>query len=314
MRIQKFDSGLKVLAPAKINLFLELVGKRPDGYHDLETVMLAVDLCDELRIEPHPKEILVEVITPIHGRTSSIWNIPSGRDNLVFRALELLRQELGIRDGLRVQLFKRIPAQAGMGGGSSDVAAALVAGCWMWTKRLEWNLVRSIASRLGSDINFFLESHLGSSWLAFCTGRGEIVRPKPLLERLHFAIVQPPKGCSTVAVFRQIRLKSEKRDSSVVLRALGLGNLSQLGGSLYNGLEEAASLESDWIGRSRDYFLTESVQGHLLSGSGSARFALCSSRRTALTVSKRVGARLSFAVAASSWHTPPIEAQLRALG
>lgn len=313
MRIHRVGRTLWIEAPCKLNLFLEVIGKRPDGYHDLETIMIAVDLCDLLAFEATPRNLSLTVRTAASHDRRLACSIPADSNNIVCRALERLKQELKIEAGMSIELFKRIPAEAGLGGGSSDAAAALIAGCFLWKGFVDHQLVHEIASSLGSDINFFLESHRQSSWLARCTGRGERVEPLILRGPLHFAIVQPPEGCSTVAVFRQFRLKGEKSDSRALASVLMKGNLSQLGSSLHNGLEEAASRESYWIERTRERFRTESVLGDQLSGSGSARFALCANRRSALAVSKRTGATMSFSAAASSWHTPSIEAQLRAL-
>ncbi|MGL5096908.1 MAG: 4-(cytidine 5'-diphospho)-2-C-methyl-D-erythritol kinase, partial [Planctomycetia bacterium] len=162
--MQDADDRLTVFAPAKVNLHLEVLGKRRDGYHELETLFLAVSLFDELEFHPAPP-----------GVTTLECDVPhlgTGRENLVVRAVELVRRETGRNDGVRLVLTKRIPLQAGLGGGSSDAAAA-IAGLDRWWK-LGWSKERqaSLGAELGSDVSFFFYSPA-----AVGRGRGEKLTP-----------------------------------------------------------------------------------------------------------------------------------------
>lgn len=149
---------IRILAHAKVNLCLEVLGKRSDGYHEVATVMQAIDLADELTVEP--------------SETLSLeCNVPalSGPDNLVLRAASLLRHETGSTDGARITLNKTIPVAAGLGGGSSNAAATLIGLDQLWCLNLSTEDLTRIGTSLGSDVPFFLQSN----GTAIATGRGE---------------------------------------------------------------------------------------------------------------------------------------------
>src|SRR5438045_6147000 len=166
-----FDAGpdgLVIAAPAKVNLFLEVLTKRPDGFHELETLMAAVDLFDTLEVRPGPAgEIDLECDPP---------GLPTGPENLVYAAADRLRRRAG-RPGLgaAVRLTKRIPTRAGLAGGSSDAAATRVGLNRVWDLGLGKPEVAAVAAEVGSDVPFFVDG-LPAAW---CTGRGEVVTPEP---------------------------------------------------------------------------------------------------------------------------------------
>ncbi len=167
---------LTVLAPAKINLVLEVLGKRDDGYHEIRSIMQTVDFCDSLTFTLHT-EIIMECNEPAL-RTSG---------NLVLRAAELLRERAGYKEGARIILSKSIPVSAGLGGGSSDAASTLIALNTVWKLGLTVDDLASIASELGSDVPFFIYSGL-----ALIKGRGEIVIPLPATCPMWFVLLFPP--------------------------------------------------------------------------------------------------------------------------
>lgn len=321
--------------PCKVNLFLEVLGKRPDGYHDLDTIMLAVDCCDVLRIRAaKDSQIHLSVLfapDPWDGQSPKrfsdddlAWDIPSDERNLVVRALNRLRSELAAETGLEVELTKRIPAQAGLGGGSADAAAALVLGSLVWSGRLNWSLICEIAASLGSDLNFFLEGWSGQRWTARCAGRGEQIQPVPNAADQHIVIVHPPQGCSTAEIFRNLTDQSLHppqsagslpRNSDEMLQALALGQNERLGALLYNRLDLAARPRNPWIDRTAKWFDRYKPLGQCLSGSGSARFCLCSNRQEA----EKIGSELALlnesrVFVASTWHSPSIQEQTEQLG
>ena len=159
--------GLVIAAPAKLNLFLEIRGKRPDGYHDLETLMVAVDLFDTLELHPDSHgAITLECDPP---------GLPTGPDNLVWKAADALRRAVNRPElGAAIRLTKRIPAQAGLAGGSSDAASTLLGLNRVWNLGLATADLAAVAAGVGSDVAFFLD--LPAAW---CTGRGEVVTPEP---------------------------------------------------------------------------------------------------------------------------------------
>jgi 4-diphosphocytidyl-2-C-methyl-D-erythritol kinase len=337
-RPQTGQAGWRITTPAKINLFLEVLGKRPDGYHDLDTVMLAIDLTDTLEIYPAESDQLslevdlsdAQVVSNQElAREDKAWEIPSHgsglHGNLVLRALESLRQHLDScagaspraqMRGAHVILKKRIPSQAGLGGGSSDAAAALVLGSLLWQDRYEPQVLGGLASRLGSDINFFLEGHNGLNWTARCTQRGQIVQPIENNLAIHGLIVHPPMGCSTAQVFSLVRQSIADRKQAQSPEALleCLINLpenphstARLSRLLYNRLGEAAVQTTEWVQRTAQRIDRYKPYSQCLSGSGSARFCLLPDRAQAETIAAQLQREGDFrAYPFTTWTSPSI--------
>jgi 4-diphosphocytidyl-2-C-methyl-D-erythritol kinase len=326
MKIDRLDpdpssSGLRCQVPCKINLFLEVLGKRPDGYHDLDTVMLGVDLCDELtlRAQPQPAiELTLEETSAILPDPSTP-SIPTDDRNLVVRALKRLQASLGIQQGARVTLTKRIPVQAGLGGGSADAAAALVIGSLVWTGQLHMPILHDLAKELGSDLNFFLEGWLDGHWTARCLGRGERVEPVLNPQCQYVVIAHPPQGCDTASIFRVLaRWNADSahasdavlRNSDEMLERLALGQSDHVGGLLYNRLELAARECNSWVERSARRFDRYNPLGQCLTGSGSARFCLCSTSEEAEKIASELRSFRDYRVyTASTWVSQSIEEQ-----
>jgi 4-diphosphocytidyl-2-C-methyl-D-erythritol kinase len=264
MIVRRVDGGLEALAPAKLNLFLEVRGKRPDGYHELETLMVAVDLHDALRVAEGPS-----------GRIDFRCDdpsLPTGPDNLVVRAAERLRSASGTDRGATIELRKAIPAGAGLGGGSSDAAATLAALDLLWDLRTPPDRLDALAGEIGSDVAFFLHAPA-----AVCRGRGELVEPIPAAGPLHFVLVCPPFGVATAEVYRRVQVPERPRPIGPVLEAFRLGDPTALGPSLFNRLEPAAVALAPALGRVGEALATlgPGLLGSGLSGSGSAWFGLC---------------------------------------
>src|SRR4030042_6633058 len=167
---------MKYLAPAKINLVLEVLGKRDDGYHELRSLVQTISLCDVISLEP-TDVISLECSEPVL-QTS---------DNLAIRAAELLRQVSGCQKGARIKLQKRIPWGAGLGGGSSDAATTLVALNRLWELKLKTSELIELAARLGSDVPFFIHGGAG-----LVEGRGEKVTPLEAVAPRWFVLLIPP--------------------------------------------------------------------------------------------------------------------------
>lgn len=181
------------IAPAKLNLGLKILRRRPDGYHDIVSVLQTVDLCDRLVFTPAATgETLVCADRP---------DVPDGPDNLVYRAVEILRRATGARHGVRVDLVKRIPAGAGLGGGSSNAAAALRALDRLWGTRLGPERLAALAAELGSDVPFFL-----TGGTAVATGRGERIRPVDWEGDFWYVLVYPGFPVSTAWAYRNVRI------------------------------------------------------------------------------------------------------------
>ena len=254
-----------VRCPAKINLFLDVVRRRPDGYHDIDTVMQAIDLFDELEIEPRRDGALT--------LACSDPTLPTDERNLVVRAAAALREATGCRAGARMRLTKRIPTQAGLGGGSSDAAGALVGLNAAWGLGLPADQLRDVAAGVGSDVPFFL---LGGT--ARCTGRGEQVEPVAGAAQCHYVLVCPHVKVSTAAAYRKLRfpLTPTGLDASMCVYNLVEGNVETVGRCLYNRLEDPAFSIHPMLSDAKSGLAECGVfAGVCMTGSGSALFGLC---------------------------------------
>jgi len=302
MRFRRVGPSLVVHTPAKLNLFLELLGKRKDGYHELETLMVAVDLIDTLTFtEEDSNEIRLQCSglgTGKRGSTSAVdptsaetggEGIPLGSDNLVVKAAQLLREHAGVERGIRIALVKRIPPAAGLAGGSSDAAATLMALNRFWNLRLGVAELQRLASQLGSDVAFFVD---GTS-AAVCHGRGEIIEPLDVPLGLHFVIVRPRTGLSTALVYKHAQVPAKRKSVHDLAVALRAGQVGVAGRLLYNALLAPAERLNPEVNRLQSLFSSLPVLGHQLSGSGTAYFGLCQTARQARSLAGRLrGARV----------------------
>jgi 4-diphosphocytidyl-2-C-methyl-D-erythritol kinase len=249
-----------VSAAAKINLFLEILGKRSDGFHELQSLLLAVNLCDELEFSPSDSGISL---------TTDVPGLSTGPDNLICKAAELLRQRTGCQRGAVIRLTKRIPWAAGLGGGSSDGAAALAGLNVLWNLKLTLAELSALGAELGSDVPFFLNGHC-----CWATGRGEILQPVPMTRVWNFLLVKPPEGLSTADVYRRVNVPSAPVDGTRIRAALQAGDLQELGAALHNRLQEAAFELSPSVAALHARLQQSGAVGCLMSGSGSCLFAL----------------------------------------
>jgi len=283
MHVRSTTAGLEVLAPAKLNLFLEVLDNRHDGFHEIETLMVPIGLFDTLHFHDAPPGSIVltcQATAPFGG---SAEQLPAGPENIVFRAVDLVRRRFGVAKGAHVRLMKRIPMAAGLAGGSSDAAAALVAICRLWKLELSRDELSRLAAELGSDVPFFL-----GRGAAVCRGRGERIEPVAGLGNLWFVVVKPPCGLSTADVYRACRASGCPRRVEMLIEALRAGRLARAALGLHNALQPAAEQLSPWVGRLSREFAALDCLGHKMSGSGTSYFGLCRHARHA----RRVAARL----------------------
>lgn len=271
MRLLRSGSRVTALAPAKLNLFFEVLGKRADGYHEIESLMCPIDLFDTLYLADDPSgQVRFECIAA-GARPAPVWaaDVPGDATNLVVRAVELLRQKTGTRRGVDIRLVKRIPTAAGLGGGSSDAAAALCGLNELWDLGLDQPELAAAAAELGSDVPFFL-----GDGPALCRGRGECVEPVAGLGRLDFVVVRPAVGLGTAQVYRACRPAAQPQSPGPLLAALRSRSRSA-GRLLLNRLEPAAASLSPEMERLRARLARLDLVGYAMSGSGSAWFGIC---------------------------------------
>jgi 4-diphosphocytidyl-2-C-methyl-D-erythritol kinase len=296
MHVRQGSSQIELLAPAKVNLFLEVLSRRADGFHEIETLMVPIDLCDTVAVAPSDDariQLDCRWSAGIAARRAaesadggSQWpTLPQGDQNLVVRVLKLFQQRAGAAQGARVRLVKRIPAAAGLGGASSDAAAALVAANRVWDVGWSREQLAELGSECGSDIPFFVHGTAG-----LCRGRGERIQPLYGLMKLHLVIVRPPAGLATADVYRQCRPAAQPRSVAPLVDAARHGRPALVGRWLFNRLQEAAIEVAPWMGRLPAMFDRLGCWGHQMSGSGSSYFGICRHGRHARSVAGRLRA------------------------
>lgn len=239
-----------VCAPAKLNLFLHIVGRRPDGYHLLESVFMLIDWCDTLHFELRPDNLI--------SREDLGSALP--QEDLVLRAARALQQFSGTAMGAHIAIDKRIPAQAGMGGGSSDAASTLLALNRLWNLNLGLDNLLAIGLKLGADVPFFLGGH--NAWVS---GIGEIMQPIAVPEA-RFVVVKPADGLETQRIFSHPLLK---RDSEPAIISGFAADAYSFG---CNDLQAVAQQLCPGIGQALNWLEHAGLNGRM-TGSGSAVFA-----------------------------------------
>ena len=239
-----------VAAPAQLNLFLHIVGQRPDGYHLLQSAFVLIDWCDTLHFESRPR-----------GQISrEDLSTPLPQDDLIVRAAKALQSACGTPLGAHISVQKHIPAQAGMGGGSSDAASTLLALNRLWNLGYTRTQLADIGLRLGADVPFFL---LGQH--AWVEGVGEKLTPLPL-PPMRFLVAKPPEGLDTRKIFSAPSLK---RDSEMSIMTDFAANTKGFG---RNDLQPVAEALCPSVRLAIDWLASLGLQGQM-TGSGSAVFA-----------------------------------------
>ena len=266
---------LEIRAAAKVNLALEVLGKRPDGYHEIATVMCAVDLHDRLMLET----------APTISFRSDDPDLPTDDRNLVVRAAHLLRDAAGIDAGARIELRKRIPVAAGLGGGSTDAAAALWGLNRLW--KLGWARGRlvDLAMRLGMDVPFFL-----GAGPALATGRGECLSPLGRMGGYALVLVNPCVGLSTREVYERVPVdwRREMAGSASVVAALRMRSAARVAASLVNHLEAIVEPLLPVVGKIKAALLAAGALGAVMSGSGPTVLGVARSLDHARQIRRRV--------------------------
>lgn len=311
---------VETFPPAKLNLFLEVLGKRSDGYHELETIMLAVEVRDAMRIQSTPEpQISLRCQWMPYGRAwgrrlgirkqletsdaRKVADLPPPEDNLVTKALSQFKSAFSMECGFQVDLNKHIPAGAGMGGASSDAASALLAAAKLCAIEPNDPKIFEIASKLGSDIPFFLgvpntnqaNSAEGKNAFraALAHGRGERLSSLQTAGTHFFVIVYPPHPLSTADVFRNCAPATQPKSSQNCVNAMasssGLSN--RLSQNLFNRLTEPARKMSRWIDETFRAMQLAGLEGVTMTGSGSACFAAAPSPSAARRAANRLASR-----------------------
>ena len=258
-----------VPAPAKLNLFLHITGRRPDGYHLLQSVFMLIDWCDTLHFEKRPGAAI----------SREDLTVPLPAQDLICRAARLLQQHTGCPDGVHISVNKQIPAQAGMGGGSSDAATCLLALNRLWNLKLDLVTLEKLGLQLGADVPFFLRGH--NAWVE---GIGEKITPIEL-PSAQFWVVKPPTGVETPKIFAHPDLKRDTNAATISVFAaetydFGHNDLQPIAQALCPDVEQALRVLNDAGFKAK------------MTGSGSAVFAHTMGKHSKVSVPDHFQARL----------------------
>lgn len=293
-------SKITVKAPAKVNFFLKVVGRRPDGYHDLVSVMQALELSDEVTVEESPGGINVACDSA---------DVPVGPENIAFGAARALLHEAGTTSGVNIRIKKKIPVAAGLGGGSSDAAATLIGINLLFGLGISRRRLRDIGLKLGADVPFFL------SWpFALAEGVGEVLRELPPPEETWLVVVNPGFPVSTKWVFGSLNFELTNNINSITLpqfegQALNAGLLASY---LHNDLERVTVVKYPRINELKERLVSEGALGALMSGSGPTVFGVFEGRSAAIDAAEKMAGPGLFVQATrtlSAWPEPQVVAR-----
>ncbi len=286
-----------LIAPAKINLYLEILGDRPDGYHELVMLLQSIELADQIHLRAIGTDtILIHCDHP---------QVPTDKINLAYRAVELMAREFPDAfakfGGVDITIKKHIPVAAGLAGGSTDAAAVLVGVDMMWHLGLTQPELQDLAAQLGSDVPFCL-----AGGTAIATGRGEQLSPLPDLDHLYVVLAKNRNlmistawayqtyrnqfGHSYVRDTESLESRAARVHSGPIVNAIYNKDGSQIGQLLHNDLEKVVLPTTPQVAQLREAFHSSGVLGTMMSGSGPSVFALCESETHAQEIQQKVRA------------------------
>ncbi len=261
-------------APAKLNIYLKVIGRRADGYHELVSIMAPVGLFDYIKLEVIRRQ---RITLSCQG-----LSVPDDAGNLVYRAAQNFLSRARINRGLSIKLTKNIPVAAGLGGGSSDAACTLRALNEMCSRPLSFHDLTELAVQLGADVPFFLYNGP-----CIARGIGDILEPIRKWPKFWYVIVKPPIGVSTAWVYGSLKLKlTEGEDYSILNRFEK--EPPDFTGMLKNDLETVTASRFPVIGAIKQYLIDAGAEGALMSGSGPSVFGVFNSENAALSAKEQL--------------------------
>ncbi|MFR3835528.1 MAG: 4-(cytidine 5'-diphospho)-2-C-methyl-D-erythritol kinase [Eubacterium sp.] len=271
---------LQLKAYGKINLGLDVIRKRSDGYHDLDMIMQMVDVYDDVIIEKKAgEEIVVKADAAV---------LSNGKDNLAYMAAKMLFDEFGIKSGVEITIHKRIPIAGGMAGGSSDCATTLIGINEMFNLGLSKQQLMERGVKLGADVPYCV---LGGT--AIARGIGEVLTPLPTPPQCHVIIAKPPISVSTAYVYGHIRPDeiTKRPDIEQMTLAIKEQDLNKLSDLLYNVMEEVTVSEYPVIEKLKNIMLENGALNSIMSGSGPTVFGLFDDREKAQAAMKALDSK-----------------------
>ncbi|MCR4402707.1 MAG: 4-(cytidine 5'-diphospho)-2-C-methyl-D-erythritol kinase [Firmicutes bacterium] len=295
------DKRLLIIARAKLNLTLDILGRRPDGYHELESVVQSIDLYDGVALGSTPAHRVSGQGREL-GVTLACQNplVPLGQENLAFKAALALSRHVGVGAAVWIDIKKRIPVSAGLGGGSADAAAVLLGLNELWGLGLDDAELAAIGETVGADVPFCLTGGTG-----VIRGKGEKIERLPALENVWFVVVVPEGGISTAEAYAAYdRLSADESDSATqvgggggpragcatpaMIRAVAEHDLRRVVSGISNDLERAAATMVPSVRDAKKALLEAGALGVGMSGSGPAVFGIAEDERTAREIRRIV--------------------------
>lgn len=274
-------------SPAKVNLNLEVLGQRGDGYHSIRSVLLPISLHDTVTLTPGGRKFT------FHGGQGT----PKDEGNLAHRAVKLVTRRTGVRHGLDLRIVKRIPVAAGLGGGSSNAATVLRALNELWELGLSTDELAALGLELGSDVPFFVR---GTASLA--GGRGEELEALPLRGRIDLVLVTPPIRVSSEWAYGRVpaELTRQGSSTSMIKVALASGRAELLAANLENDLEAGVVREHKVVGEIKKRLVSAGALGALMSGSGPTVFGVAADDESAQRIATKLSANGKWKVVCAS--------------
>ncbi len=268
---------IELRALAKINLGLDVLGRRENGYHDVRMVMQSVYLYDDVKIE--------KTEAPDITVSSNLNFLPTGTDNIAYKAAELLKNEFQIKDGVKIVLKKHIPVAAGLAGGSSNAAAVLFGMNRLFRLGLSQEELKERGVKLGADVPYCI---MRGTVLA--EGIGEILKPLPQMPKCSVLIAKPPVSVSTKAVYEALDAKAitSHPDIDGILEGLERGSLKQVAASMGNVLEDVTIPMHPVIREIKQEMMAAGALNAMMSGSGPTVFGLFESRADARKAQRQI--------------------------
>ena len=273
---------LQLKAPAKVNYRLDVLGKRPDGYHDLRMLMQRVDLCDDIEITLKDE--------PGIRVTCGRAGVPDGPGNIAWRAADALVKLSGRQVGIEIAITKNIPVAAGLGGGSSDAATVLMGVNELLELGLAQERLMEIGVKLGADVPFFIFKKP-----ALAEGIGNLLTALEQVPELWVVLVNPGIHVSTAWVYQNLQL-TEKEDAAIVRRSYA--SLDEVCATLSNDLEPVTFSRFPAVAEIKEMLITAGARGSLMSGSGSTVFGLFADEAAALRAADGIKAEHGWFTAA----------------
>ena len=267
---------------AKLNLYLEVLNKRKDNYHNIKTLFERVSLCDKIILKSR-RDKKIRIIC-------NLPDVPCDNTNLAYRSAKILQDVFHIDRGVDIKIIKHIPVGAGLGGGSSNAASVLVGLSKLWRLKLVQEQLLAYARKIGSDVPFFIYN----SPFAFGEGRGDRIKPLEALDnaRLWHILVVPKIKVSTPLIYKKWDTHSTLTSPQYNVKILNLGlrknDLSLIGKALFNSLEQVSAKLYPQVRRIKKKLINLGLKAILMSGSGPAIFGIVSSRKEALSLCRQL--------------------------